>query len=69
METFLAAKEQICICNSVVGEEIAYQYLQRKDELFLPDMKTIKSNFKILQNFMANQEVLEWVEPKAGALV
>ena len=68
METFLAAKEQICICNSVVDEEIAFQYLQRKDELFLPVMKTIVSNFKILQNFMANQDVLEWVEPKGGCV-
>jgi aspartate/methionine/tyrosine aminotransferase len=32
METFLAAKEQICITNSVVDEEIAFQYLQKKEQ-------------------------------------
>src|SRR5205085_3347216 len=36
METFLAAKEQIFITNSVVDEEIAYQYLLNKEKLFRP---------------------------------
>jgi aspartate/methionine/tyrosine aminotransferase len=36
METFLAAKEQICITNSIVDEEIAFQYLLRRKELFVP---------------------------------
>jgi aspartate/methionine/tyrosine aminotransferase len=32
METLLAAKEQIFITNSVVDEEIAYQYLCNKEK-------------------------------------
>jgi aspartate/methionine/tyrosine aminotransferase len=68
METFLAAKEQICITNSVVDEEIAFQYLKRKEELFAPNMATITRNFGILKNFMENQHVLEWVEPKGGCV-
>src|SRR4051812_43109273 len=68
METFLAAKEQICITNSVVDEEIAFQYLKRKDELFAPNMATITRNFGILKNFMEHQHVLEWVEPKGGCV-
>jgi len=68
METFLAAKEQICITNSVVDEEIAYQYLSRKMELFEPVQSTILKNFKTLKDFMNKQNVLEWIEPKGGCV-
>jgi aspartate/methionine/tyrosine aminotransferase len=68
METFLAAKEQICITNSVIDEEIAFHYLKRKEELFAPNMQTIKRNFSILKQFMVQQSVLEWVEPKGGCV-
>ena len=36
METFLAAKEQILITNSVVDEEIAYRYLLNKEKILVP---------------------------------
>jgi aspartate/methionine/tyrosine aminotransferase len=68
METFLAAKEQICITNSVVDEEIACQYLQRKESLFAPVRATIMKNFVVMKEFMQNQEVLEWVEPQGGCV-
>ncbi len=68
METFLAAKEQICITNSVVDEEIAYQYLLKKEQFFAPVRATILKNFDILKAFMANQDVLEWVEPQGGCV-
>lgn len=68
MEIFLAAKEQICITNSVVDEEIAFQYLKRKEELFAPVKQTILKNFGILKKFMDGQDLLEWVEPKGGCV-
>ncbi len=68
METFLAAKEQICITNSVVDEAIAYQYLLQKERLFAPVQATILANFGILKTFMAGQNVLEWVEPQGGCV-
>ncbi len=68
METFLAAKEQILITNSVVDEEIAYRYLLNKEKLFGPVKETIKRNFLILKNFMQNQTMLEWVEPMGGCV-
>lgn len=68
METFLAAKEQIFITNSVIDEEIAFQYLKNKEEHFAPIKASIESNLKLLKNFMANQKVLEWVEPKGGCV-
>jgi aspartate/methionine/tyrosine aminotransferase len=68
METFLAAKEQILITNSVVDEEIAHRYLLQKGRLFLPVKKTIDKNFIILKNFMQGQNMLEWVEPQGGCV-
>jgi aspartate/methionine/tyrosine aminotransferase len=68
METFLAAKEQILITNSVVDEEIAYRYLLNKEKLFAPVKEIILNNFTILKNFMQHQTLLEWVEPKGGCV-
>ena len=68
METFLAAKEQICITNSVIDEEIAYQYLLNKKAHFEPVRATILKNFGILKDFIVTQNVLEWVEPQGGCV-
>jgi aspartate/methionine/tyrosine aminotransferase len=68
LETFLAAKEQIVITNSVADEEIAFQYLKRKDELFAKPKATILNNFSIVKNFMQNQQLLEWIEPQGGCV-
>jgi aspartate/methionine/tyrosine aminotransferase len=68
METFLAAKEQIFITNSVVDEAIAKQYLEKR----APYLEAIRAhtarNFAILQDWMARQDVLEWVEPQAAVV-
>jgi len=58
METFLAAKEQIIITNSVLDEEIAYRYLCNKEKLFVPVKATILHNFSILKKFMQQQDKL-----------
>lgn len=68
METFLAAKEQIFITNSVIDEEVAYRYLRDKEKFYTPVKQTIKRNFEVIKNFMQNQQVLEWVEPKGGCV-
>jgi aspartate/methionine/tyrosine aminotransferase len=68
METFLAAKEQICITNSVIDEEIAFHYLKKKEEFFAPVQKTILKNFGIIKEFMTRQNVLEWIEPQGGCV-
>ena len=68
METFLAAKEQILITNSVIDEEIAYRYLCNKEKLFAPVQETIRRNFNVLKNFMKSQDLLEWVEPQGGCI-
>ena len=68
METFLAAKEQIFITNSVVDEEIAYYYLKNKEAYFTPVKETILKNFQLLKTFMNKQDLLEWVEPQGGCV-
>lgn len=68
METFLAAKEQIIITNSVVDEEIAYQYLLNKAQHFASVKATIFRNFSVLKQFMECQNLMEWVEPKGGCV-
>lgn len=68
METFLAAKEQIGICGSVVDEEIAYQALSRRDA-WLPEIGgRIRAAFALTRDWMAGEELLEWVEPRGGVV-
>ena len=67
-ETFLAAKEQIFICNSVVDEEIAHQALRRRDH-WLPQIKErIAAALDIMRDFIAAQRNFEWVEPRGGVV-
>lgn len=67
-ELFLSAKEQIFICNSVVDEEIAYQYYIKKGHYLPSIQKHIQTNFEIVKQFIENQNYLEWVEPKGGVV-
>jgi len=67
-ELFLAAKEQIFICNSIVDEEIAYQFLKQKN-VFLPVIqKKIKTNFELMTNWMEQNQYLEWIKPEGGVV-
>jgi aspartate/methionine/tyrosine aminotransferase len=68
METFLAAKEQIMICNSIVDEEIAFRFLQKKNERLPEIQKKIRSHFEIVKNWMQSERNLEWVEPSGGVV-
>jgi len=68
MQTFLGAKEQIGICGSVVDEEIAYQALRQRDA-WLPEIHgRIAKALAITREWMAGEELMEWVEPKGGVV-
>lgn len=69
MERFLAAKEQIIICNSVLDEEIAERLLRKKAQI-IPDIHAhIRLNFSILQEwFSGNTDLLQWHPPTAGVV-
>jgi len=68
METFLAAKEQIHICGSPLDEEVAFRYMQHKEEHFQRITRDIREKFDIVKTWMKGQDDLEWVEPQGGCV-
>lgn len=68
LETFLAAKEQIFICNSLLDEHVALHYLQHKQQFFAPIKQHINNNFKVLEEHMNSSKNLEWVKPQGGVV-
>ncbi|MEA4906731.1 MAG: aminotransferase class I/II-fold pyridoxal phosphate-dependent enzyme [Anaerolineaceae bacterium] len=67
-ERFLAAKEQIFICNSVVDEEIAFHVLAHKDRFLPPIQAKNRQGFEITRDWMNAQSGFEWVEPVGGVV-
>ena len=68
IETFLAAKELIFICNSIVDEAIATHFLARKKE-FLDKIKThVNTNLGILNGWMKGNDNIQWVQPSGGVI-
>lgn len=65
---FLAAKEQIHICNSVIDEEICHQYLLKKDSYFTAIQAEVKYCFAQLEKWMHNHHYLQWVKPRGGVV-
>lgn len=67
-ETLLAAKEQILICGSAIDEEMAARVAQARLRL-LPAIRTkIEQHLGIVREWIAGQEIFEWVEPQAGVV-
>jgi len=67
-ETFLAAKEQIVISNSVIDEEIAYSYLQQEPVLHPAVMLRVKENLSHVINWLQSHEYFEFVKPVGGVV-
>jgi aspartate/methionine/tyrosine aminotransferase len=67
-ERFLAAKEQIVITNSVVDEAIAEVALSRRTERMPRIMAGIAAGLDTVRAWLAEQDLFEWVEPKAGVV-
>lgn len=69
MEKFLAAKEQIMICGSVVDEEIAYRYMLTRPERLPIILDEIQRRLMIVKEWIdQSNEYLEWVEPQGGVV-
>ncbi|KAJ5601193.1 aminotransferase class I and II [Penicillium lagena] len=66
MESFLAAKEQINICGSVVDEWIAEQILSRFSILLPLTILDMKARRDIVACWVAQEECLEWIRPQGG---
>lgn len=67
-ELFLAAKEQIFICGSVVDEEIAFRYLAKRNDYFPAIKKDMQEKFEIVKTWMNSQKYFEWIEPSGGVV-
>ncbi len=68
MQTFLAAKEQIFISTSVLDEEVAYQYLLNHDSHLARIRAEIARNRALVQDWIAEEALMEWVEPQGGVV-
>ncbi len=68
MADFLAAKEQICLCNSIIDEEIAFYLLDNKQKFIPENHAHIQANFNYIKQWFGNQNLLEWIEPQAGVV-
>ena len=67
-QMLLAAKEQVHICNSVVDEEICYQYLLKKDSYFTAIQNEAGYCFNVLQEWISQHRYLQWVKPSGGVV-
>jgi aspartate/methionine/tyrosine aminotransferase len=68
MELFLAAKEQINICNSVVDEEMTYQFLMQKEAHIKRIKAHINYNYQLLETWLKNQTQFDYVLPQGGVV-
>jgi aspartate/methionine/tyrosine aminotransferase len=68
MERFLAAKEQIGICGSVVDDWIAARILEGRDAFLAAQAPVLAARLAIMREWVANDELIEWVEPQGGVV-
>ncbi|MFT3791808.1 MAG: pyridoxal phosphate-dependent aminotransferase [Rudaea sp.] len=67
-ETFLAAKEQIGICGSVIDEWIGERIMENRAAILDPVLAEMRRRRKRVADWIANEELLEWVPPAGGVV-
>lgn len=67
-ERFLAAKEQISICGSVVNEWIAEQILARRQAFLQSTLAQWRDRLAYITAWIADEPLLEWVRPSGGVV-
>ncbi|GMU67767.1 MAG: hypothetical protein AMXMBFR37_01000 [Steroidobacteraceae bacterium] len=67
-ELFLAAKEQISLCGSVVDEWIATQVLSRREPLLRQTLAEMRRRLDLVSDWIAGEDLLEWVRPAGGVI-
>ena len=67
-ESFLAAKEQIGICGSVIDEAIAAQVLEQRDRLLSDTHARMGQRLKTMREWIAGEPLVDWVEPTGGVV-
>jgi aspartate/methionine/tyrosine aminotransferase len=67
-EIFLAAKEQISICGSVIDEWIAEQVLERREALLKRTLLEMRERLQSVALWIEQEPLLQWVRPKGGVV-
>ncbi|MFD2052464.1 aminotransferase class I/II-fold pyridoxal phosphate-dependent enzyme [Mesorhizobium calcicola] len=67
-EKFLAAKEQIGICGSVIDEGIARGMLQRRDAFLAALLPEMAKRRDIVQAWIDREPLVDWVRPEGGVV-
>jgi aspartate/methionine/tyrosine aminotransferase len=67
-ETFLAAKEQISICGSVIDEWIAEQVLARRTSILEPTLAEMRERRKLVGEWIKQEPLLECAPPQGGVV-
>lgn len=65
---FLAAKEQISICGSVIDEWVAEQVLARRSKILEPTLVEMRKRLQLVGEWIRGEPLLEWVPPKGGVV-
>ncbi|WP_457150195.1 aminotransferase class I/II-fold pyridoxal phosphate-dependent enzyme [Mesorhizobium sp. P5_C1] len=67
-EKFLAAKEQIGICGSVIDEGIARGMLERRDVFLATLLPEMARRRDIVQAWIDREPLVDWVRPEGGVV-
>jgi aspartate/methionine/tyrosine aminotransferase len=67
-QRFLAAKEQIGICGSVVDEAIALAALRQRDPWLKANATSARERLGIVRRWLSEETRIEWVEPAGGVV-
>jgi aspartate/methionine/tyrosine aminotransferase len=67
-ERFLAAKEQIGICGSVVDEWLATATLERRSSFLQELAPVMQARRTMVRNWVDQDPLIEWVEPQGGVV-
>jgi aspartate/methionine/tyrosine aminotransferase len=67
-ELFLAAKEQISICGSVLDEWVAERILEHRATLLERTLPEMRSRLALVGDWIESEERLEWVPPGGGVV-
>ncbi|HEV7136401.1 MAG TPA: pyridoxal phosphate-dependent aminotransferase [Steroidobacteraceae bacterium] len=67
-ELFLAAKEQISICGSVIHEWIGEEILARRAQILAATLAEMRDRLTLVTRWVESEPLLEWVPPSGGVV-
>ncbi|MFI0846669.1 aminotransferase class I/II-fold pyridoxal phosphate-dependent enzyme [Mesorhizobium sp. IMUNJ 23232] len=67
-ERFLAAKEQIGICGSVIDECIARSMLEQRGQFLAAVMPEMARRRDIVQDWIDGETLVDWIRPEGGVV-